>query len=182
MKMNPKLVRAAWPFVCKDKYRTKLLGLRVEPHPNGGALLIATDAVTLACFYDRECDAKTPVTVGRDGKPIGDQNFPTEVVMTRLDLPHDGKVGDLNPAYLRRVLKCMKHLGVTSAIRLRGNGARKPVFIQSEWQDACWLIMPMNWCDFDRTPGFLAPILGNEIMTRAFGPVLTPAHAKGGAA
>jgi hypothetical protein len=46
-------------FVTKEQSRYSLYSLRIEPHPEKGVVVVATDGHTMGVFYDRggECDA-----------------------------------------------------------------------------------------------------------------------------
>lgn len=52
-----------WPFVSTDKTRYFLNGFRVERHPSGGALIVATDGRALAVFHDEFGEVKVPAIV-----------------------------------------------------------------------------------------------------------------------
>lgn len=48
------------PFICKEWQRYYLHGIYVEPHPDGGVLLVATDGHTAGIAYDAEGSANGP--------------------------------------------------------------------------------------------------------------------------
>lgn len=69
IRVDAGLFRAAYEAVSDDAIRIYLGGVRIEPHPAGGALLVATDGHVLVVLHDAagECDA--PVTV-KLSKPL----------------------------------------------------------------------------------------------------------------
>jgi hypothetical protein len=56
--INARYYIEAGAFVTKEMSRYTLNGIRVEPHPEGGAVIVATDGHTMGIFHDREgkCD------------------------------------------------------------------------------------------------------------------------------
>ena len=56
--INAKYYAEAGAFVSKDKSRYVLHAIRIEPHPDGGAVIVATDGHTMGLFHDADaiCD------------------------------------------------------------------------------------------------------------------------------
>lgn len=52
------------PFQSTEATRFYLCGFYIEPHPAGGALIVATDGHCLGCFYDQEASCDEAGIVG----------------------------------------------------------------------------------------------------------------------
>ena len=61
--INAKYYSEAGAFTSKEESRYVLRAIRVEPHPEGGAVIIATDGHTLGLFYDEQGICTEPVQV-----------------------------------------------------------------------------------------------------------------------
>jgi hypothetical protein len=61
--INAKYYAEAGAFTSKEESRYVLRAIRVEPHPDGGAVIVATDGHTLGLFYDEDaiCDAPAQI-------------------------------------------------------------------------------------------------------------------------
>jgi len=61
--INAKYYSEAGAFTSKEESRYVLRAIRVEPHPEGGAVIIATDGHTLGLFYDADaiCDESVQI-------------------------------------------------------------------------------------------------------------------------
>jgi DNA polymerase-3 subunit beta len=59
--INARYYIEAGAFVTKEVSRYSLV--RVEPHPDGGAVIVATDGHTMGVFHDREGKCDEPVTI-----------------------------------------------------------------------------------------------------------------------
>lgn len=59
--------RLIQPFVSKEETRYYLNGFHVEPHPEKGVFIVATDGHRLGCFYDKNgtCDRPAIVSLNR---------------------------------------------------------------------------------------------------------------------
>lgn len=57
VRVDAKKFAATWNFVSAEPTRYYLNGVYIEPHVNGGVLMVATDGHTLAAIYDREGEA-----------------------------------------------------------------------------------------------------------------------------
>jgi hypothetical protein len=53
----------AGEFVTKEESRYSLDALRIEPHPDGGAVIVATDGHTLCVFYDEFATCSEAITI-----------------------------------------------------------------------------------------------------------------------
>lgn len=54
IRVDAKKFAAAWNFVSTEATRYYLNGVHIEPHVNGGVLMVATNGHTLAAIYDPE--------------------------------------------------------------------------------------------------------------------------------
>lgn len=63
-KVNPRYFAAAQLFAAQNDIRYYLNGVCIEPHPEGGAILVATDGHTLAAIHDPEGFARETIIVG----------------------------------------------------------------------------------------------------------------------
>src|SRR5690554_4169346 len=63
-KVNPRYFAAAQLFAAVSDIRFYLNGVRLEPHPEGGAIIVATDGHTMAVLYDPEGYVREPIIVG----------------------------------------------------------------------------------------------------------------------
>lgn len=63
--INATVARMLLPFICTEETRYYLCGISIEPHPNGGALCIATNGHVMGLVHDVDaiCDRKTLVSV-----------------------------------------------------------------------------------------------------------------------
>lgn len=61
--INAKYYAEAGAFVTKDKERLTLKAIRIEPHPDGGAVIVATDGHTLGLFHDASGICSEPVQI-----------------------------------------------------------------------------------------------------------------------
>lgn len=61
--INARYYIEAGAFVTKESSRYTLNAVRVEPHPDGGAVIIATDGHTMGVFHDRDGKCEEPVTI-----------------------------------------------------------------------------------------------------------------------
>lgn len=61
--INARYYLEAGAFVTKEVSRYTLNAVRVEPHPDGGAAIIATDGHTMGIFHDRDGVCDEPVTI-----------------------------------------------------------------------------------------------------------------------
>lgn len=61
--INAKYYIEAGAFTCKELSRYVLSAVRIEPHPKGGAVIIATDGHTMGIFHDIEGKCDEGVTV-----------------------------------------------------------------------------------------------------------------------
>lgn len=61
--INARYYLEAGAFTSKEISRYTLSAVRVEPHPEGGAAIIATDGHTMGVFHDRDGQCVEPVTV-----------------------------------------------------------------------------------------------------------------------
>jgi len=61
--INAKYYAEAGAFTSKEESRYTLRAIRIEPHPQGGAVIVATDGHTLGLFYDADaiCDESVQV-------------------------------------------------------------------------------------------------------------------------
>lgn len=61
--INAKYYSEAGAFTSKEESRYTLRAIRIEPHPEGGAVIVATDGHTLGLFYDADaiCDAPAQI-------------------------------------------------------------------------------------------------------------------------
>jgi len=61
--INARYYLEAGAFVTKEISRYTLNAVRVEPHPEGGAVIIATDGHTMGIFHDRDGKCDEPITI-----------------------------------------------------------------------------------------------------------------------
>jgi len=61
--INARYYIEAGAFTSKEISRYVLSAVRVEPHPEGGAVVIATDGHTMGIFHDKEGKCEEPVTI-----------------------------------------------------------------------------------------------------------------------
>lgn len=61
--VNADLVRQLLPFTSNEGFRFYLSGINVEPHPDGGAWVVATDGHRMAIFHDSMAICDTPVII-----------------------------------------------------------------------------------------------------------------------
>lgn len=61
--INARYYIEAGAFVTKERSRFTLNAVRVEPHPDGGAVIVATDGHTMGVFHDRDGKCEEPVTI-----------------------------------------------------------------------------------------------------------------------
>ena len=61
--INAKYYAEAGAFTSKEESRYVLRAIRIEPHPEGGAVIVATDGHTLGLFYDADaiCDESVQI-------------------------------------------------------------------------------------------------------------------------
>jgi hypothetical protein len=55
--------KLVWPFVSADQGRLYLNGFHVQRHPSGGALIVATDGLSLGAFWDQSGEVKAPAII-----------------------------------------------------------------------------------------------------------------------
>ncbi len=84
---------AAWQFISSEETRYYLNGVYIEPHPDGGALLVATDGHTMAVI--RDANARID---GDQGWICGLPKHPFDAKLKRRDAGHLHFVG--RTAYL----------------------------------------------------------------------------------
>lgn len=61
--INAKYYIEAGAFTCKGLSRYVLSAVRIEPHPKGGAVIVATDGHTMGIFHDADGKCDEAVTV-----------------------------------------------------------------------------------------------------------------------
>lgn len=61
--IDGKYYAEAGAFVTSDASRYALRAIRIEPHPDGGAVIVATDGHTMGVFHDKYATCSEPVTV-----------------------------------------------------------------------------------------------------------------------
>ena len=61
--INAKYYMEAGAFTSKEESRYTLRAIRVEPHPEGGAVIVATDGHTLGLFYDADAICDEPAQI-----------------------------------------------------------------------------------------------------------------------
>lgn len=61
--INAKYYMEAGAFTSKEESRYTLRAIRIEPHPEGGAVIVATDGHTLGLFYDADAICDEPAQV-----------------------------------------------------------------------------------------------------------------------
>lgn len=82
MRVNADLFRLAYGAVSTEETRYYLNGVRVEPHPERGALLVSTDGHRMICIHDvgADCDESAiiqlpkfalPLCAAKRGKSLG---------------------------------------------------------------------------------------------------------------
>lgn len=67
---NPAFLAAASLFVSKEETRYYLNGVLIEPAPQGGVFLVATDGHRLVCFHDPEGMTDAPPYRPRAKTPV----------------------------------------------------------------------------------------------------------------
>lgn len=88
IRVDAKKFAAAWNFVSREETRYYLCGVHIEPHVNGGVLMVGTDGHTLTAIYDAEGEANgqyiCPVSPAlaracRSRKPhLADRDIPSD--------------------------------------------------------------------------------------------------------
>lgn len=68
--VNPKYFAAINLFAADKDVRFYLCGVRIEPHPVKGALLIATNGSAIAILHDPDGFCREPIIVGEIGKDL----------------------------------------------------------------------------------------------------------------
>jgi DNA polymerase-3 subunit beta len=71
-RVNPKYFAAMALFMAKQDVRYYLNGISVEPHPDGGAIIVATDGHRLAVIHDPDGWCTQQIIVGEIKKPLLD--------------------------------------------------------------------------------------------------------------
>ena len=71
-RVNPKYFAAMALFMAKQDVRYYLNGISVEPHPDGGAIIVATDGHRLAVIHDPDGWCTQQIIVGDIKKPLLD--------------------------------------------------------------------------------------------------------------
>lgn len=68
IQFNATFLAALMPFCAKNDVRYYLGGIHVTPHPDGGALLIATNGHMMMCVYDADaiCSEQATFALGND--------------------------------------------------------------------------------------------------------------------
>lgn len=61
--IDAKYYREASAFVTQEQTRYTLYAMQIEPHPDGGAVIVATDGHALAVFHDRHGVCPKPIIV-----------------------------------------------------------------------------------------------------------------------
>jgi hypothetical protein len=61
--INAKYYAEAGAFTSKEESRYTLRAIRIEPHPEGGAVIVATDGHTMGVFYDAEAICDKPCQI-----------------------------------------------------------------------------------------------------------------------
>lgn len=69
-RVNPKYFAAIQIFASTKDIRYYLNGVRIEPHPEQGALIVATDGHRLAVMHDPDGMCKEPIIVGEITKSL----------------------------------------------------------------------------------------------------------------
>lgn len=157
MKITASIYNAALIAAAKNDLRFYLKGVRIEPAPQGGALIIATDGHRILVAHDAMAEdvetcilplVKVPTKCDFINVTLGDDqalfNFgATTVTAPKIEgnypdwrrvLPAENKMqgydaNTLNPAYIADSLKISKALGSKSkAIRVTHEGAMTSVY------------------------------------------------------
>jgi len=63
IKFNAKYLKTLLSFVAKNDIRYYLAGIYVEPHPDGGAILVATDGHMMAVIRDADAVCTEPAVL-----------------------------------------------------------------------------------------------------------------------
>ncbi|WP_339862316.1 hypothetical protein [Paremcibacter congregatus] len=66
LNVNAEYLRLAALFSSTDPTRYNLHGVNIEPHPDGGALMVASDGHRLGIFYDRIGEAERSINLRLD--------------------------------------------------------------------------------------------------------------------
>jgi DNA polymerase-3 subunit beta len=61
--INAKYYAEAGAFTSKEESRYTLRAIRIEPHPEGGAVIVATDGHTMGVFYDADAICDKPLQI-----------------------------------------------------------------------------------------------------------------------
>jgi DNA polymerase-3 subunit beta len=89
--INAKYYAEAGAFTSKEETRYTLKAIRVEPHPEGGAVIVATDGHTLGLFYDEAgiCDKPAQIEfrkeIARFCEPTTQKDKTTFVRLMQID-------------------------------------------------------------------------------------------------
>lgn len=70
MRLTAKLIPIIAPFLAVDDIRYYLAGVNVRPHPDGGAVICATNGHVLAMMYDRAAICEQEVIIHVDKRAV----------------------------------------------------------------------------------------------------------------
>lgn len=103
-KFDADLFHIAYAFTCREETRFYLCGVSIEPHPEQGVILVATDTYRLIVIHDEDGFAKEKIIVRMDKSPLSlCKKKSTEVVKREVEVLPDG---------MAFVLREYKHIGV----------------------------------------------------------------------
>ena len=103
-KFDADLYHIAYAFTGREETRFYLSGVLIEPHPEQGVLLVATDGHRLIVIHDEDGFAKEKIIVRMDKSPLSlCKKRSTEVVNREVEVFADG---------MAFVLREYKHIGV----------------------------------------------------------------------